>query len=317
MNRFVLGLLVSSVPACNGGDDETDPRRDDVCRLVEYTEFEAGGAYRWNYSYDDRGNRIVEDYDATTDGLADVRTTTTYDDSDRVLTVDVDNPIGGLIEEHTAYVWSDDGMEAVVEVDGGNDGKIDTRFTNTYDATGHLLESVTNYYPKHDTKLDDGVDRIDTYAYDAAGDLVHWDYDETADGKVDGATTCTYDSDNRLSTWQFAFTDEKKPEPPAELTYDDDDNVATVDFENLQTVYSYEQGLLVESNQYSGQVVWVHVAYRGPGVSRSECSPDRFVVTIDAKAGRDACGDECAIIAETDLGDGKLEDRTTSTYECG
>ena len=77
--RLVLGLLVSSVLACHAGDDETDPQQDDVCRLVqlEYTDFKAGTAYRWNYGYDDRGNRVEEAYDATTDGLVDSLTTTT------------------------------------------------------------------------------------------------------------------------------------------------------------------------------------------------------------------------------------------------
>ncbi len=180
--------------------------------------------YDW-YTYDDRGNRVQDDFDDTGDGVPDTRTVFRFDESDNRVEGTIDHGLDGIIDRRLAYFNLPSGRVDRMTVDEADDGTVDDIYQyewlhpdleqyivridrgadGTYDLSYevHLDEDGHTIFQGQDQDGDDILETVAESEYNADGTIHHttttrWydegvvhlsfnDYFYTADGKSDYA----------------------------------------------------------------------------------------------------------------------------------
>ena len=125
------------------------------------------------FTYDGAGRLSMESADVPADGTLDSTTTHSYDGTGALANSDTDFLDPGIPDVRASYALDVDesgNPVRITEYDAGPDGTVDSRRTETYDASGNVVRSET------DSDLDGEADGVTVYVYDDSGRLATSEY---------------------------------------------------------------------------------------------------------------------------------------------
>lgn len=171
----------------------------------------------WDYSYDSKDRLQAEKTDTDGDGGGDYEfiLTFTYTADDRVATQDSDSDGDGDVDQKEAFYYTPGSPSWVLHaLDVDNDGIVDSRSTNSYDASGRptastydygddgILETRTSWTYEADWSTEthyqnEVVTLVTRTKIDADGKPLVVETDSDANGTVNSRETTAYDAAGR------------------------------------------------------------------------------------------------------------------------
>jgi hypothetical protein len=173
---------------------------DGANRLVQLVIGQPPAGYQKRWTYDDRGDVLLEEYDEGLDDVWDTNIERSYDDHGNLLTEVTDADGDGAPDRVLRYSYaclaaSENAKKpgpCTTEIDEEADGVGDFIEERTYDEAERLLTVSQNAVGSV------GLIHLTTHRYDAAGDRIETTIDVGADDDIEELFERSYDSDHRL-----------------------------------------------------------------------------------------------------------------------
>ena len=159
--------------------------------MIEYLE---GNDYHYYYSYDDNGGLLDLQEDWDNDSSINLRAVYQYDANGNLLLEERDTNGDGVVNRRYTYTYDSFGNRTSYEFDNDANGVFDGRYEYSYDSTYLLTEE--RFYQNGDLST---VKRVNTYQYNAVGQLTEHAQDSNGDGTLNWVFTYNYDAQgNRI-----------------------------------------------------------------------------------------------------------------------
>ena len=208
------------------------------------------------WSYDDRGNRVLLEEDMDGDGTFEKVTANeyVYGDNNRVILVESDEGLDGTIDAVEMRTYNDRGRVLEVVHDLDNDGKPDKIETNVWNdrglrvrwqtdqPVGGPIETVQEWDfddegRSHSRTMHRQVgDSLTSYRYnnvfDANGRLHAFEVDNGADGSIDNRGVRFYDMSGRMVETQNDIDNDGTPDNSTVYGYDGQGKLRTISIDN-------------------------------------------------------------------------------------
>ncbi len=175
--------------------------------------------------FDSDGRRVQDRIDHDANGSIDVIVSLAYDDQGSLILEELDEDADGIPEEVSRWSYryryiNGDQLRRKL-IDRHADGTDDTTVTYSYHPNGELaLERREHRYVDHN---------INTWMYDAGGNLVEFAHDGEGDGTIDSVETWHYEN-SRVVRYESGYSDSALHETLATWQYDQRGNPVLYEF---------------------------------------------------------------------------------------